>query len=247
MIAVIMQPTYLSWIGYFDLMDTADVFVLLDTVQFEKQAWQQRNRIKTAEGQSLWLTVPVIQNLGQKMADVKINNAIPWRRKHWGTIEQYYKRAAYWKLYSDGLAAIYSQSWENLLDLNLTMINFLKEQFGIKTELVSASTIPVSGEKVRLVTNICHYLKADVYLSPVRAADYIEKDNIFKAEGISLIYHQYEHPVYAQLYGGFMPFMSSIDLLFNEGPNNLNIIRSGRHKYDLPLQASKFNKELKSL
>lgn len=230
MIAVIMQPTYLSWIGYFDLMDTADVFVILDTVQFEKQSWQQRNRIKTAENQSKWLTVPVIQDLGQKINAVKINNSPPWRRKHWGTIEQYYKRASYWKLYCDGLAAIYSQSWEHLLELNLALINFLKDQFGIKTKLIRASKIPVSGTKVRLLVDICHHLKADVYISPVGAASYIELDNIFESEGISLIYQQYKHPVYTQLFSGFISHMSSIDILFNEGLKSLDIIRSGRIK-----------------
>ena len=232
MTVVIMQPTYLPWLGYFDLMDTADVFVLLDTVQFEKQAWQQRNRIKIAENQSKWLPVPVIQDLGQKINCVKIDNTQPWRRKHWRTIEQYYRRAPRWKTYSDGLEAIYSQSWEQLLDLNLALINFFKDQLGIKTKLVMASQIPASGEKVRLLINICHHLKADVFLSPVRAASYIEKDNIFDSEGISLLYHRYEHPAYNQLFGEFLPQMSVLDLLLNEGPKSLEIIRSGRLKYD---------------
>jgi hypothetical protein len=236
MTTVIMQPTYLPWLGYFDLMDTADVFVILDTVQFEKQAWQQRNRIKSGENQSKWLTVPVVQGLGQKINAVKINNSGPWRRKHWGTIEQYYKRAAYWKMYRDGLAEIYSRSWEQLVDLNISIIMYLKEQFGIKTELIRASQIPVSGENVRLLTNICHYLKADTYLSPVRAASYIEENNIFQSEGVTLLYHRYQHPIYTQLFGNFLPQMSSIDLLLNEGKNSLKIIRSGRLSYDLPLQ-----------
>ena len=239
MIAVIMQPTYLPWIGYFDLMDGADVFVVLDTVQFEKQSWQQRNRIKTAEKESKWLTVPVIQGLGQKINDVRINNLGPWRRKHWGTIEQYYKKAPYWKVYGDGMAAIYSQSWENLAELNLSLINFLKDQFGIKTELIKASGIPASGNKVRLLVDICHYLKADTYLSPPGSASYIELDNIFDSEGISLVYQQYEHPVYTQLFGDFISHLSSIDLLFNEGPKSLEIIRSGRLKHDLHLQQLK--------
>lgn len=230
MIAVIMQPTYLPWMGYFDLMDNADVFVIFDTVQFEKQAWQQRNRIKTAKKESKWLTVPVVQELGQRIRDVKIKAFNPWRRKHWGSIEQYYKRAPYWKPYSEGLAAIYAQPWDSLFELNLTLLNFLKDQLGITTKLVCASDIPVSGEKVGLLVNICHYLKADVYISPVRAAEYIEEDNMFVAGGITLRYHQYEHPVYPQLFGEFLSHMSVIDLLFNQGPKSLEIIRSGRLK-----------------
>jgi hypothetical protein len=236
MIAVIMQPTYLPWMGYFDLMDTADVFVILDTVQFEKQAWQQRNRIKTAENQAKWLTVPVMQDLGQKVNEVQISVTSPWCRKHWGTIEQYYKDALYWKQYRDGLSVLYTRPGEYLAAFNVAAISFLKEQFGIKTKLLRASEIPVSGEKVGLLTNICHYLHADVYLSPARAADYIEQDNTFAEKGIRLLYHRYEHPVYRQMFGGFISHMSAIDLLFNEGPQSLKIIRSGRLGYDLPLQ-----------
>jgi hypothetical protein len=234
MIVTIMQPTYLPWIGYFDLMDNADVFVLFDTVQFEKQAWQQRNRVKTSENTSKWLSVPVVQDLGQRIRDVNIDASNPWRRKHWGSIEQYYKRAPYWKPYSEGLAEIYAQPWDSLYKLNFTLINYLKDQIGITTQLVQASDIPVSGEKVGLLVNICHHFKADVYLSPVRAAEYIEKDNIFAAEGITLQYHQYTHPVYPQLFGEFLSHMSVIDLLFNQGPRSLEIIRSGRLMRDEP-------------
>lgn len=232
MTAVIMQPTYLPWIGYFDLMDSADVFVLLDTVQFEKQSWQQRNRIKTAETKSTWLTVPVVQNLGQRISDVRIQTASPWRRKHWGTICQYYRQAPYWSQYSEGLSALYSREWDFLFDWNAAVITFLQEQFGIKTKIVRASQIPVSGDRVGLLVNICHYVKADAYLSPVGSADYIEENNIFTSEGISLLYQQYVHPEYSQLHGAFMAHLSAIDLLFNEGPSSLEIIRSGRGTYE---------------
>lgn len=236
-----MQPTYLPWIGYFDLMDSADIFVLLDTVQFEKQSWQQRNRIKTGEAESKWLTVPVVQGLKQKISDIRIETSSPWRRKHWGTIYQYYRRAPYWDQYSEELHALYSQAWDYLFDWNVAVIMFLKEQFGIKTKIVHASQMPVSGDRVGLLVNICHYAKADIYLSPVGSADYIEENNIFASEHISLIYQQYGHPMYRQLYGEFMTHMSAIDLLFNEGPASLEIIRSGRGKHEHLPQPSRLN------
>lgn len=223
-----MQPTYLPWMGYFDLMDSADVFVLLDTVQFEKQSWQQRNRIKTGEGTSMWLTVPVVQGLQQKVREVRIEASNPWRRKHWGTIHQHYKRAPYWSRYSEGLSALYLQEWEYLFDWNVAVLTVLREQLGITTPMLCASHIPASGGRVELLANICHYLKADIYLSPVGSAAYIEENNIFSSEGISLIYQRFAHPVYRQIYGEFMTHMSVIDLLFNEGPASLEIIRSGR-------------------
>ncbi len=228
MIAVIMQPTYLPWIGYFDLMDRADVFVVLDTVQFEKQSWQQRNRIKTGEGRAQWMTVPVIQNLGQSIHSVKISEREPWERKHWATIEQNYRRSSYWMSYRDGLATIYSRPWERLVDLNLAIIRYLVDGFGIQSEIVRSSEMPVSGTRVGLLINICHYVNADVYLSPPGSACYIEEDNRFAEEGITLEYQKYDHPVYRQLYGDFISHMSAIDLLFNEGHGSLEIIRSGR-------------------
>lgn len=232
MIVVVMQPTYLPWIGYFDLMDEADVFVLFDTAQFEKQAWQQRNRVKIAENESRWLTVPVVQRLGQKISDVRIDVSVPWRRKHWGTLEQYYKQAPYWKAYCDELASIYAQPWESLLELNLAIIQFLKGRFGIATKVVRTSEISVTGDRVGFLANICRHFKGDTYLSTVRAADYIEEDNIFPSYGITLQYHQYEHPAYRQLHGAFLPYMSAIDLLLNEGPDSLSVIRSGRRTRD---------------
>lgn len=241
MIAVIMQPTYLPWIGYFDLMDSADTFVLLDTVQFVKQSWQQRNKIKTADAGSKWLTVPVVQGLQQKITDVRIDASNPWRRKHWGTISQFYKHAPYWKQYNEELSELYSREWNLLFDWNVAVITFLKDQFGIPTEIVRASQIPVTGDRVGLLVNLCRYVKADVYLSPVGSADYIEENNIFDSQGISLIYQEYTHPVYNQLYGDFMTHMSAIDLLFNEGPASLEIIRSGRGRYDCLTQPSRLN------
>ncbi len=242
MIAVIMQPTYLPWIGYFDLMDTADVFILLDSVQFEKQSWQQRNRVKTVDAGSKWLTVPVVQGLQQKISEVRIEASNPWKRKHWGTISQYYKNAPFWKQYNEELSALYSREWDLLFDWNAAMITFLKEQFGIGTDFVRASEIPVTGDRIGLLANLCHYVKADVYLSPVGSSDYIAENNIFDSEGIFLIYQQYTHPVYNQLHGNFMSHLSAIDLLFNEGPASLDIIRSGRGKYDYPIKSQGLNK-----
>lgn len=241
MIAVIMQPTYLPWIGYFDLMDTADVFILLDSVQFEKQSWQQRNKIKTADTGSKWLTVPVVQGLQQKICDVRIEVSNPWRRKHWGTISQYYKHAPYWKQYNEELATLYSREWNFLFDWNVALITFFKEQFGIQAKMERASQIPVTGDRVGLLVNLCHYVKADVYLSPVGSAGYIEENNMFASRGISLIYQKFSHPVYNQTNGDFMSHMSAIDLLFNEGPASLEIIRSGRGHYDCLSQPSRLN------
>ncbi|KPA15010.1 WbqC-like protein family [Candidatus Magnetomorum sp. HK-1] len=227
MIAVIMQPTYLPWIGYFDMIDKADYFVILDNVQFEKQSWQQRNRIKTANGQWKWLSVPIIQNFPQNIDRTCINNTQNWRKKHWKTIQQYYCKSKYWDKYCNNLQEIYLHEWEYLVDLNLLIIFYLIEKLGISVKVFRSSSLPITGNQVNYLINVCNYLQANTYLSAQRASSYIEKNNIFQEEGITLIYHEYQHPFYNQLFGNFIPYMSTIDLLLNEGENSLNIIRSG--------------------
>ena len=229
MLAVIMQPTYLPWIGYFDLLDRADIFILLDNVQLEKQSWQQRNRIKTSGGWR-WLSAHIVQKFPQNLDETLINSSQNWIGKHSKTIEQSYCRAEYWEEYGPSFLDMYSHPYEYLLDLNIAIICWLAEQLEIGTKMVRASSIPVSGGRVDRLINICNYIGADFYLSPPGSAAYIEEDNRFSTEDIKLEYQQYEHPIYKQLYGEFISHMAAIDLLFNEGANSLGIIRSGRRE-----------------
>lgn len=222
-----MQPTYLPWIGYFDLMDQADCFVLLDTVQFERQSWQQRNRIKTAQGAE-WLTVPIVREFPQRIAAVRINAATDWASKHWRTIEQNYRRAPFWNRYAGALETMYSARWEKLVELNSTLIEWLKNALHISTPLVRASELAVSGQRESLLVNLCEYLRADVYLSPLGSAVYLTNQEPFTAKGICVEFQHYEHPVYRQLYPPFVSHLSALDLLLNEGEASLSILRSGR-------------------
>jgi hypothetical protein len=225
--AVIMQPTYLPWIGYFDLMDQSDTFVLLDHVQFSKQSWHQKNRIKTPNGE-LMLTVPIIRNHPQMINETKINNDQPWRKTHLKSIQANYSKAKYYDKYIGFLEDIYLRKIENLTDLTIPIILWAKEKLGIECKIIKSSEINAGGAKVNLVVDICHKIGADEYLSPPGSKEYIDENNIFEKENIKLEYQKYEHPEYAQLWGKFMPYISVIDLLFNEGGKSLDIIRSGR-------------------
>lgn len=226
MIAVIMQPTYLPWIGYFHLMDQGDIFVLLDNVQFEKQSWQQRNRIKTPNGPQ-WLSLPVGKKFPQSISEAVLVDRPDWRDKHWKSIAQTYRKAPFWAMHGPGLEALYSREWVSLADLNIALIDWLRAAFGIATPMVRASGLPVAGKRVDLLLSICAHLGADTYLSPAGAADYIEEDNRFSAHGITLLYQRYAHPRYPQINGPFASHMAAIDLLFNQGPESLRIIREG--------------------
>lgn len=223
----IMQPTYLPWTGYFDLMERSNIFVFLDDVQFEKQSWQQRNQIKTTTG-AQWLTVPVLQKLPQKISEVIINNTVPWRKKHWNTIKQNYSKSSHWQNYFAFFEELYEKDWELLAELNIYVVLWLKKQLGITTKTVKASKLNAQGARVELLIDICKKLGADEYLSPIGSKAYIEENNIFPHNNIKLEYQNYEHPIYRQLYGDFIPYLSAVDLLFNKGGHSLEIIRSGR-------------------
>src|SRR5438094_6523304 len=125
----IHQPQYLPWLGYLDKLDRSDLFVLLDTVQFKKNEWQNRNRIRTAQGWQ-WLTVPVLHKFGQRLYEVRINQQIDWQGRHLRALEMNYGRAPYRDRYLEGLREIYRRSWDRLTEVNLAVIHWLLDAFG---------------------------------------------------------------------------------------------------------------------
>jgi UDP-2,4-diacetamido-2,4,6-trideoxy-beta-L-altropyranose hydrolase len=233
----ISQPTYLPWIGYFDLIDQVDAFVLLEDVQFEKQSWQQRNRIKTPVGLQ-WLTVPVMfrGRLGQLIKDVEIRDVEFWRN-HCKAIELNYRRAPFFDVYFDSLTShLTGTGSTRLVDLNVRLIEWIVQMLGIKTPLVLSSNLKRSGKKVELLASICRSLGASQYVSPLGSAVYLlERQDTLLDQGIDVVFHNYNHPTYAQLFPPFLPYASILDLIFNEGDRSLEIIRSGRRE---PLQSS---------
>jgi WbqC-like protein len=227
----ICQPTYLPWLGYFDLMDQVDTFVLLDSVQFEKQSWQQRNRIKTPTGLQ-WLTVPVVfrGRLGQKIDEVEIRDSEFWRN-HARAIELNYARAPFFENYFPGLMEIFRSVGHNvrLVDLNLQLIQWLMRWLGVTTPLVRSSSLNRQGKRSELLASICAAMDATSYLSPIGSAEYLLREvNAFEAQNIEVSFHHYQHPQYRQQFGAFIPYASVLDLLFNEGERSMEIIRSGR-------------------
>lgn len=225
----IMQPAYLPWLGYFDMMDQGDAFVLLDSVQFDKRSWQQRNRIKTPGGEQ-FLTVPVISKgrFSQRINEARIDRTGGFHKKHIRAVEINYAKAKFFKKYMETLANILKKEHVYLTELTVELISWLREAFGIKTELIRSSALDVRGAKVELLVSICKTLGAARYISPQGSADYINENNIFNKNGIELCYHEYIHPQYTQLHGDFIPYLSAIDLVLNEGDQSLSIIRSGR-------------------
>jgi hypothetical protein len=215
---VVLQPSYLPWLGYFDQMSKADVFVWYDDVQFDKHGWRNRNRIKGPKG-PLWLTVPV-RHKGrseQSINAVEIDNGKPWRRKHLLSIEQLYARAPFYAATGPRFAEILNQQWERLADLCISTTDWLANEFLIATPRHRASQLGIGGDRNSRLINICSHFKATHYLSGDAARDYLDVDQ-FSAAGIEVVWHSYQHPTYPQLHGEFLPYLSALDLLLNAGP-----------------------------
>ena len=224
----IHQPQYLPWLGYFDKMDRADVFVLLDDVQYKKNEWQNRNKIRNVRT-SQWLTVPVLYRFGQKINEVRINNKDNWRGKHYKSIETNYSRAPHFGKYAAFFRHSFEREWEKLEDVNFHFIEYLKEALGIKTVLARSSSFSVKGRSTSKLVNLCKKLKADTYISGAGGREYLDAE-LFRKNGIKLEFQDYAHPAYKQVYDGFEPYMSVVDLLFCHGKNALHIIREGRKR-----------------
>jgi hypothetical protein len=227
----IAQPTFLPWAGWFDLADQADLLIVLDDVAFSKQSWQQRNRLRTAEG-LVYVTVPVrtAGKLGQRIIDAELvgTDAID---KLIRTVSQNYSRAPHFSRYFAEFSAVLRESASAgmLSRLNGGLIDWLFLQLGISTPRVRSSELAVEGKRGALVAKLCEHVGALRYISPAGAEEYLLEDRAeFDSRGISVELQAYEHPVYRQCFQPFMPYASVLDLLLNEGDEAAAILRSGR-------------------
>jgi len=214
----IMQPTYLPWLGYFDLMARSDVFVFLDHVQFEKESWHNRNRIKSPEGW-IWLTVPVLKRgrLHQSIAEVEIVPESRWPQKHLNALRHNYAHAPYRDTYLPALEAAYAVRWQRLCDLNIALCLHLARCLGVSVTCLRSTELAPKGHKTDLVVDICLRVGAREYLSPAGARCYLDTD-AFERRGLRLLYQDYHHPSYPQLHGPFVSHLSALDALLNCGP-----------------------------
>ena len=225
----IHQPHYLPWLGYLAKWAAADVFVFLDTVQFEKNGWQNRNRIKTQAG-AAWLTVPVHAPLGTPIAEVRVDARQPWRRRHLRTIEAAYAGAPWLAHFRDGLASLYGRDWATLAPLAVASAVWLGEAFGIgtPTRLASELPAPAAGDPTGRLVGLCQAVGADTYLAGRDGVAYLDLAQ-FEAAGIRVRVQAYEPPSYPQRHGPFVGGLSSLDLLLNAGAAGLAVLQGGDH------------------
>ena len=222
----IMQPTYLPWSGYFGLMQSVDVFVLLDSVQFARRSWQQRNQIKTANG-AQWLSVPV-QCKGKRdklICEVEQDKSSGFAATHRRSIEMSYAKTPHFRQYADTLLPLLDNGSPLLADLTIGLILQLKAQLGITTRVLRSSELDGSGAKADLLASLCRQIDATTYVSPPGSKDYLDESDAFENIGVPVQYYEFKHPEYPQPFGEFLPYMSIIDMLFNCGERSPELIR----------------------
>ena len=206
----IHQPQYHPWINYYRKIARADIFVYLNDVQFQKNGLQNRNKIKTSSGE-LWLTIPIKQNLEQKISDVKTqgNN---WKKKHVKSITQNYKDSN--SYFYEKFGEIYEDMTDNLFDIDRKIVEITKNIFKIKTEIILQSDLSVRSNKSDLILNICKALNCNTYISGEGGKNYLDYQ-IFKknnigievVKNISIKYPQYFPKIF------FIPDLSALDLI----------------------------------
>ncbi|MBF0179703.1 MAG: WbqC family protein [Magnetococcales bacterium] len=223
----VLQPGYLPWLGFFDQLARSDIFIIYDDVQFDKNGWRNRNRVKTDQG-AHWLTVPVRQKglTGTAIRHVEIDNNVPWGKKHLATLAQYYAKAPFAKELLPELETLLTGSWPLLVDLDLAVMQRMCHWLGLRPPSIRSSELHIAGERSERLLQLCLHFGADRYLSGNAAKEYLDLAR-FERHGIAVEWQEYRHPVYPQLHGPFVPYLSTLDLLLNVGPGSLSILRSG--------------------
>lgn len=213
---VIIQSNYIPWKGYFDLIATADEFIIYDDMQFTKNDWRNRNQIKTPQG-IIWLTIPVGQNIRRRIRDVTIDNPLSII-KHWKTLESNYHSAPYFREVSAWLRPIYlERKHTHLSQLNRELIEAICSYLNINTIISNSWDYEMIEGRTERLVDLCMQAGADEYISGPAAKSYID-ENQFLQKGIKLTWFEYGvYPEYPQLGGSFTHAVSILDLLFNCG------------------------------
>lgn len=233
---VILQPSYVPWRGYFDLVHQADVFVFYDDVQYDKHGWRNRNRVKTAQG-TQWMTIPVRAagnvDEGLRILDVKTNPAARWAKKHAQTLRQSYARAPHFTEFAPLVDEIYAESTESLCEFTIASTVRLARALGVEhTRFVRASELGVGGERSPRLVEIVRAVGATRYLSGPSAAAYLEPER-FVAAGLELAYAEYDYPEYPQLhppYDGAVTIWDTLFMLGAEAPDYIWGERARAHR-----------------
>jgi hypothetical protein len=228
---VVTQPTYLPWLGYFEQIARADVLVFLDTVQFERRSWQNRNRLRGSDGKPFWLTVPVQPHRRDTpINEIRVSsNDNAWPAKHLSSIQHALRRAPYFAEIFPGLEAWLHSGYELLAEVNIRGILLLKELLGLSSEVCRSSQLQAAGRRAELIVNICREVGVSHYYTAAGSRGYIENEMWrFEDASIEVEFQSWNHPVYPQVGPGFVSHLSAVDALMNLGSEAASKVITGR-------------------
>ena len=219
------QPEFLPWMGFFHKLTLGEVYMVVDHVQFKKRHFENRNRIRTREGWS-WLTVPVRTHdrFEQPINAVEVDPRAPWRRKVCRSIELNYAKAPYFSAYWPAYSELLQGDWPLLAQLNEALIRQSLDFLGIRPRVVRSSELGVDSHGTQLIVDMCRAVDTRLYVSGQSGKEYLDAA-VLEEGGIEVVYQDFTHPEYRQLHEPFEPYMSVLDLLFNEGENAGDIVR----------------------
>jgi hypothetical protein len=216
-----MQPTYLAWPGYFNLIASVDRFVFLDDVQFERRSWQSRNRI-LAQGKEQYLTVPVRKAAREEIvANMQLDSQQDWRQHHLLSLQHAYSRAPFGGDVISLVQTVLARGQERLVDLNVDLIAAFADILGLAASFTRATQLGCEGRRSEHLANICRAVDCAEYLSPVGSRDYLVEDQFESRYGISLAFQQFTPQPYPQIGGvEFVSHLSIVDVLAHCGPED---------------------------
>ncbi len=218
MILTAHQLSYLPWLGYFHKIALADNFVILDAVQFEKNSFTNRNKIKTSNGEA-WLTIPVEMkgHMEKTILDMQMDSKSNWKKKHWNSFMLNYKKTEYFNRYSSFFEDYYKNDTNNLSEFILQSTLFFFKELKIDPKIFRLSELKIERKKQDLIIDLCKATNSNAFVFGALGKDYVD-ENLFKENNIGIYFQEYKHPVYPQLWGDFVPYMGIVDALFNLGP-----------------------------
>ena len=212
-VVTIHQPDFLPWLGFFDRWKNSDLFIVLDNVQFLRQGWHNRDKIKIPGGVR-WLSVPTIRKgkFEQEIRDVLIDYQHDWPRKFLETIRHAYGKAPNFdRIFPDIVSCIKTRH-SLLIDLNMNLLRWAADELEINAPMILASTLQADSKATMRLVELTTLVGGEVYFTGTGARDYLEAQ-YFEAAGIEVRWQEFEHPVYPQLHGRFEAGLSVLDYL----------------------------------
>ncbi len=218
-IVVIHQPDFMPYLGFFHRFLFADIYIALDHVQYvssSSRSWTNRDKVKAPHGEK-WLTVSVSKApRATAINQIELSTAVNWPQDNLRLLDQCYCKAPFYKELMPQIEQLYANPGRRLCDFTIGSIEMLMDMLDVRIPWVWSSSLNPVGAKNDLLVDLLRKVAATHYLSGAGARDYFAPEPFAKAD-VAVIWQEFAHPVYAQQFGGFIPYLSALDVLFNQG------------------------------